>query len=281
MKRNLALVCAAVVAASGHALTALVAPATIAAVTRGSGEAFSYVTEGSLFGACLQAVQLAEAPGVSFSKACADAFGKSGAQAALVSMDCAQLTGRVSEATDEHFLGDGRLLCGRLVRERSVAASRPLASFAPAEATASAVFCDVMKVEALPFCAPAAAAAISVLPPAAQPAATPALRAAEVKPVRLAVVAASPQLPQAAVQPVVQPAARLVPESVVTPQMSEAAQTIAAGVWPAFAHQVPQALAAGPSGLATAPMNTKAEQQPDLNNGGIWTNLAALLHRTG
>lgn len=223
-----------------------------------------------MFGGCLQAVQSAEAPGVSFTKACADVFGKSGAQAAFVSMDCEELAGRVSEATDEHFLGDGRLLCGRLVRERSVAASRPLASFAPVQGSSMAAsFCDVMKIEALAFCASPVAPATSpvavgtfvagtpMLPVAARPQATPALRTAEAKQVRL------------------------VPDVPAEPsQMSEAAQTIALGAFPAFAHQVSQALAAGPSGMAKAPMDAKAEQQKDLNSGTIWSNLAALLHRS-
>lgn len=274
MKRNLAFVCAAAAVAGCQGITLLSAP------SRTSGEVFASVADSSLFGACLQTVHLAGAPGVSFSKACADAFGKSGVQAA--SVDCSELAGRASEAVDEHFLGDGRLMCGRLVRERSFAVGRPLASFAPAEGSpAASVFCDAMKVEALSFCVPAAAmvaaATDAFMPAAAVAPARPqaaALRAAEVKLVRAA--PSVPQPPQQ--QPVVQPAARLDP--VVTPQMAEAAQTIAAGMWPAFARQVPQALAAGQPGLA-APMNAKAAQQPDLNNGGIWTNLAALLHRSG
>jgi len=260
MQRNLVLICTAAAVVSCHAIAISSAPAAVKSTDRAPQEAFSYVTEGSLFGGCLQAVQSAEAPGVSFTKACADVFGKSGAQAAFVSMDCAELAGRVSEATDEHFLGDGRLMCGRLVRERSVAASRPLASFAPVQGSSMAAsFCDVMKIEALAFCAtPAAIGTFAVdtpmLPVAA---ATPSLRAAEVKPVRLV-----PDVPAEA------------------SQMSEAAQTIALGAFPAFAHQVPQALAAGPSGMAKAPMDAKAEQQKDLNSGTIWSNLAALLHRS-
>merc|ERR1719498_952072 len=67
----------------------------------------------------------------------------------------------------------------------------------------------------------------------------------------------------------------LLPQPAVPPQMAEAAQTLSAGLWPAFARQanLGQALAAG---LPPAPMNAKAEQQPALNNGGLWTNLAAL-----
>jgi len=296
MKRNLTLLCAAAAAVGCQAINILSSPA--AAGSRGSVEAFSHVSEGSLFGACFESVQLAKAPGVSFSKACADAFVKGGAQATLVASDCAELAGRVSEANDEQFLGDGRLLCGRLIHERALVAGRPLAAFAPSEglqgSAAAGAFCDVMRAEALPFCAPPSAGpaaatlvaadaavlpAAAVAPPRVQ--ATPALRAAEIKPVRQIAVAPQqpPQLLVASPQSVVQPAPRLIPEPVVTPQMSEAAQTIAAGMFPAFAHQVPQALAAGlPS---ASPMNVKAEQQPDLNNAGIWSNLAALLHRTG
>jgi hypothetical protein len=290
MKRKLGLVCAAAIFTACRALAVPQAPAALS--SRGSAQAFSYITESSLFGACLQAVQLAKAPGVSFSKSCADAFGKSGAQAAFVSMDCAELAGRASEASDEGFLGDGRLLCGRLARERSVAASRPLAAFAPVEGSAAAsVFCDVMRSEALDFCMTSSASAVVATPAvvpvvaevSAQTQATPALRAAEAKLVRLATVPPAPQQPQqqqqqAAMpqQPMGQPVERLLP-----PKMDEAAQTIAAGVWPSFSRQVSSALAAGPAGLPAPPMNAKAEQQPDLNNSGIWTNLAALLHRTG
>jgi len=267
--------------------------APVAAGSRGPGEAFAYLSEGALFGACFEAVQLAKAPGVPFSRACSDAFVKGGAQANLIAGDCAELAGRVSEANNEQFLGDGRLLCGRLIRERAFVAGRPLAAFAPSAdlqySAAAGAFCDVMKVEALAFCSPASAApatatllpAAAVAPPQVQ--ATPALRATDVRPVAAAPQQQppqqQPQLLASTPQSVVQPSPRLAPEPAVSPQMSEAAQTIAAGMFPAFAHQVPQALAAGlPS---ASPMNAKAEQQPDLNNAGIWSNLAALLHRTG
>lgn len=294
MKRNLPLLCVAAVAVGCRALNLVSAP--VASGSSGPSKAFAQLAEGALFGACFEAIQLAKAPGIPFSRACSQAFVKGGAQANLIAGDCAQLAGRASEANNEKFLGDGRLLCGRLVRERAFVAGQPLASFAPSEglqdSAAAAAFCDVMKVEALPFCAPAsvAPATATLLPAAAvappQPQASPALRAAESKSVRP--VAAAPQqqppqqLPQVlsvTPQSVVQPSPRLAPEPAVSPQMSEAAQTIAAGMFPAFAHQVPQALAAGlPS---ASPMNAKAEQQPDLNNAGIWSNLAALLHRTG
>jgi hypothetical protein len=272
MKRNLALICAVAAAVGCRGLALPSAPVA----------AFSQISEGSLFGACLEAVQLAKAPGTSFSKACTESFVKAGAQASLISSDCAELAGRVSEANDEKFLGDGRLVCGRLIRERALTASRPLAAFSPAPGSAAAgTFCDVMKVEALPFCALAGAdtptaapvandAAASFLPAAAVVQA-PALRTPTVP-----VVATQQQPKQQLVAPhVVQPAPRLASE----PQMSEAAQTIVAGMFPAFAHQVPQIMATGLP--KAAPMNTKAEQQPDLNNAGIWSNLAALLHRTG
>jgi len=267
--------------------------APVAAGSRGPAEAFAHLSEGALFGACFEAVQLAKAPGVPFSRACSDAFVKGGAQANLIAGDCAELAGRVSEANNEQFLGDGRLLCGRLIRERAFVNGRPLAAFAPSEglqySAAAGAFCDVMKVEALAFCSPASAApatatllpAAAVAPPQVQP--TPALRATDVRPVAAAPQQQppqqQPQLLASTPQSVVQPSPRLAPEPAVSPQMSEAAQTIAAGMFPAFAHQVPQALAAGlPS---ASPMNAKAEQQPDLNNAGIWSNLAALLHRTG
>lgn len=286
MKRNLTLLFWAANAVSCRALTVAAAP------SRTAGEVFVDIPESSLFGACLQTVQLAEAPGISFVKACSDAFGKTGVQAASISTDCAELAGRASEAFDEHFLRDGRLMCGRLVRERAFATSHPLTAFAPAEGgVAASTFCDVMKMEALPSCAPAPVAVapaplaasaadasnVPVLPVVAvapsQPQVTPALRATEAKPIIERLVA-TPSTVQS--QP------QLMVAKLPEPQMSEAAQTIAAGVWPAFARQVPQAMAAGLSnGLAAAPMNAKAEQQPDLNNGGIWTNLAALLHRTG
>lgn len=279
MKRNLALVWAATAAVGCHALSIVSMPA---ASRDTSAQVFADVADGSLFGACMQAVHLAEAPGVTFSKACADAFSKSGAQASSVNTDCAELAGRASEAVDEHFLGDGRLMCGRLIRERAFVTKRPLASFAPAEAGASVgAFCDVMRSEALSFCMPTAAAMAafavdpssdSVLPPAAvaapQAQATPALRAAEAKPARLAFAPTQPlqqqQLPQQ-LQPgaavpqqlaVQQAAARLFAEPAVTPQLAEAAQTIAAGVFPAFAYQVPQVLAAGL--LSALAMNAKA-----------------------
>jgi len=294
MKRNLPLLCAAALAGGCRAINLLAAP--VAAGSRGPGEAFAHVSEGALFGVCFEAVQLAKAPGVPFSRACSEAFTKSGAQATLVAGDCAELAGRVTEASNEQFLGDGRLLCGRLIRERALVAGRPLAAFAPLEglqgSAAAGAFCDVMKVEALPFCGPASAApatatllpAAAVAPPQVQ--STPALRAADSKSVRPVTAAPQQQPLQQQPQPlastpqsVVQPSPRLSPEAAVSPQMSEAAQTIAAGMFPAFAHQVPQALAAGlPS---VSPMNAKAEQQPDLNNAGIWSNLAALLHRTG
>jgi len=271
-------VCAAAAAVGCEAITVFSAPA---AGSRGSGEAFSHVSEASLFGACFEAVQLAKVPGASFSKACAEAFAKAGAQAAPVPGDCAELAGRVSEAANEEFLGDGRLLCGRLIHERALVAGRPLASFAPTQGSVAAgAFCDVMKVESLAFCVPAAALLVAADAPLVAmtpppPQATPALRATEVKPSRPAAVQ---QLQPVAPHPVVQPAPRLIPEA-VSPQMSEAAQMIAGGLFPAFTHQVPQALAAGlPS---ASPMSAKAEQQPDLNNAGIWSNLAALLHRTG
>lgn len=272
--------CAA--AAVGCEAITWVSAAPAVAGSRGSGEAFSHVSEASLFGACFEAVQLAKAPGTSFSKACAQAFANAGAQAAPVPGDCAELAGRVSEAANEQFLGDGRLLCGRLIHERALVAGRPLAAFAPTQGSVAAgAFCDVMKVESLAFCVPAAALLVAADAPLvamtpAPPQATPALRATEVKPSRPAAVQ---QLqPVAPHQSVVQPAPRLIPEA-VSPQMSEAAQMIAGGLFPAFTHQVPQALAAGLP--AASPMSAKAEQQPDLNNAGIWSNLAALLHRTG
>lgn len=285
--------------------------AAVAVACRGiqlqSASAFSYVADGSLFGACMQAVQLAEAPGASFTKACATAFGQIGAKAESMNLDCAELAGRASEAIDEHFLGDGRLLCGRLIRERAFAGSKPLAAFAPAQASASSgAFCDVMKAEAdvikaLPACAPASIVAPPVSAPdsaflpvaavaPARPQATPALRVAETKPLRPVAAAIPPSAPavvpvvqMSAPQPVPRVAAPQFAMPRVTPQMDEAAQTIASGLFPSFARQVPQALAAGleHDSLSTAPMSAKVGQQPDLNNGGIWTNLAALLHRTG
>lgn len=269
MKRSLVIVFVAASAVGCPGISTLSTPLAVGS-SASSAEVFANIADGSLFGACLQSVELAQVHGVSFTKACTDAFGKVGAQAVSISADCEELSGRASEAASEGFLGDGRLLCGRLMRERALATSQSLAHFAPSEGTAPlSAFCDVMKDEALQICAvasvvvggssstavavePSIMPATAVLPVRTQ---TPALRSADAK------------------------AVRLVPEPVVAPQMSEAAQTIAAGMWPAFTRQVPQALAAGLP--ATAPMNTKAGQQPDLNNGGIWTNLAALLHRTG
>lgn len=275
MKRNFALICTAAAAVGCQAIVLTSSPSF-------GSQAYSHVSEGSLFGACFEAVQLAKAPGIAFSKACAEAFVQAGAQANSISTDCAELAGRVSEASNEQFLGDGRLLCGRLVHERALVAGQSLAAFAPAQGTAAAgAFCDVMKVEALPFCSttpavaapPPASDSADVLPAAAVvPQATPALRAAEVKSSRPAAVPAPTAVSH---QSAAQPAQR--PNS--DPQISEAAQTIAAGMFPAFAHQVPQALAAGLPSAST--MNAKAAAQPDLNNAGIWSNLAALLHRTG
>jgi hypothetical protein len=284
MKRNLAILFLAASFAGCQAITLL--------STQSRTEVFASIDDGSIFGACLQTMQLAQAPGTSFAKACMDAFSKYGAQTSSITSDCSELAGRASEAFDEHFLGDGHLMCGRLVRERAFNTGRPLANFAPAQGgTFASAFCDVMKTEALSICAPASTATVvtpadssnaAMLPPAAiaqaVPQVVPALRAAEAKPARL--VAASAPQPQP--QMMVATPQQAGPEPVVTPQMDQAAQTIAAGVFPAFARQVPQAMAAGlSSGLAAAPMNAKAEQQPDLNNGGIWSNLAALLHRTG
>mmetsp|Transcript_83854 Transcript_83854/g.130918 ORF Transcript_83854/g.130918 Transcript_83854/m.130918 type:complete len:254 (-) Transcript_83854:65-826(-) len=243
------------------------ATALVSHVSSGSAktEVFAYVHEGDLFGTCLNAVQRAEVPGVPFTKACQEAFSSSSSQAASVSDDCAELAGRASEALDQGFLGDGRLMCGQFIRERAAIANRPLAAFTPIQGGAALVaFCDIMHGEAVPLCTPVSAlrstaesSGAAILPAAATTVvrAAPALRAAEVKPVRL------------------------IPEPVMTTQMQEAAQTIAAGVFPAFARQVPQALAAGLAPPPQAAMNAKVET--GASNGDIWSNLAALLHRTG
>merc|ERR1719460_3180750 len=122
MKSRLALLCAALGAVGGAA--------QLVGVPR---EAFASIHEGSLFGACLNAVKRGEAPGVPFTKACVESFSAYGGQASALGDDCAELAGRSSEAADEGYLGDGRLLCGRMVRERAVVSSRPLAAFTPTE----------------------------------------------------------------------------------------------------------------------------------------------------
>lgn len=292
------------------------ASADVAPTAGSSPKAFAYVEEGLLFGSCLAAVRQAKAPGVSFSKACQTAFQAASPQVQTANGlfdDCQELSGRASEASDEGFLGDGRLLCGRLTLERARVGQRPLQAFTPKEGGAVAgVFCDVMDGEEPPPCAPAAtrAAASTVVAPVAPiaaapvaatatiaqpqlvapaapvPAALPALRgpvgasmlrAAEVQPVVLARTAPSQAAPQVALAP-----------SLPT---NDAAAVIASGVFPSFARQVPRALAAVAPAGALEPSSLHVEATPELSNGkstpelgnigSIWTNLAALLHRTG
>jgi len=109
-----------------------------------------------LFGACLQAAQAGAQESHDFSSACIDAFNAvvPGASTSLVASDCQEFAGRVSEAQEEGYLGDGKLLCGQLVHERALGASRPLVEFLPSQDRGGVfgAFCDVMRSAKLGEC---------------------------------------------------------------------------------------------------------------------------------
>mmetsp|Transcript_9545 Transcript_9545/g.21881 ORF Transcript_9545/g.21881 Transcript_9545/m.21881 type:complete len:172 (-) Transcript_9545:14-529(-) len=102
----------------------------------------------AFFGRCLSSVQvlsktLNQEPQPSVSSACANST-----VSPQLGVTCAQLAGRVSEALEEGYIADGKLLCGELVQEDAKHKGTAVSGYAPVQDTSLlAVFCDVMGVD--------------------------------------------------------------------------------------------------------------------------------------
>jgi len=136
---------------------------------------FENISRQSVFATCLRALQRSQRLPLrkkvepsSFASICADEF--FGAQAMPTALQmklpqkpgpsygefdaCAEFAGRAKEAKEQGYLGDGLLLCGRLVREDAAETRQPVSAYLPSEDSAAiASFCSAMQPEAPMQCA--------------------------------------------------------------------------------------------------------------------------------
>jgi len=127
----------------------------------------------ALFGSCLQAVRQGSSAQGAYANSCETAFGAV-APGLVAKDDCSEFAGRALEAKELGYLGGGELLCGRLAKEHAVRTKRSLASYVPTSGGQDMkIFCDALRVEAIPACAPALAASVAT-PAFAASVATPA-----------------------------------------------------------------------------------------------------------